>query len=347
MKFKQHLIPLNITVKDTLARLNTLGADAVLFVTDDSFKLIGSLTDGDIRRGFLKGYDFNTSILEFIQASPVFIRKEELSRTDFEEFRQRNLKILPILDENNIICDIISLRLHHARLPLEAFIMAGGKGERLLPLTEKCPKPLLKVGDKPIIEHNVDRLIKYGIEKIVISIRYLGDQIKAHFGDGANRDTHITYIEENEPLGTFGALSLVDEVKTDHVLLMNSDLLTNIDFADFYRSYLNANADFMVASIPYQVQVPYAVLQINEGEVVSFDEKPTFSYYSNGGIYMFKTSLLSYLEKGKFFNATDFMELLIREKKKVSHYPILGYWLDIGKPQDYEKAQEDIKHINL
>lgn len=348
MDFNKHLIAQDASIRDALAKLNVLALDAILFVVDQQGKLIGSMTDGDIRRGFIKGYNFETPIVEFIQPNPVYIVRNKYTISELEGYRKRNLKIIPILDDAHCIVDVLNLRLKSSLLPLNAVIMAGGKGERLLPLTATCPKPLLKVGDKPIIEHNVDRLVKYGINKIVISIRYLGDQIKAHFGDGGDKDVQISYIEEDEPLGTFGALSLIEDFTTEHVLLMNSDLLTNIDFTDFYQSYLDSGADLMVASIPYQVKIPYAVLQINEGDVVSFDEKPTYNYYSNGGIYLFKRSLIeSYVEKGCFFNATDFMELLIGQKKKVAHYPILGYWLDIGKPQDFAKAQEDIKHINL
>lgn len=347
MDFTKHLIPEIADVREALNRLNILAADAILFVIDENGKLVGSLTDGDIRRGFIKGYNFDTPISQFIQANPVYIRKGERFISELESFRQRNLKVIPILDQDNQIVDVVNLRLKTSMLPLDAVIMAGGKGERLLPLTKDCPKPLLKVGDKPIIEHNVDRLVNYGIKNITISIRYLGEQIRNFFGDGSEKDVKISYVEEDQPLGTFGALSMIEVFSSDHILLMNSDLLTNIDFTDFYKSFIDSGADLMVASIPYQVKVPYAVLEIANGDVISFDEKPTYSYYSNGGIYLFKRSLLNYLTKGSFFNATDFMELLIKDKRKVTHYPILGYWLDIGRPEDYEKAQVDVKHIKL
>jgi len=347
MEFSKHLIFESEGVTDAFKKLNALGADAILFVVDQEGKLIGSLTDGDVRRGFIKGHTLEAPITAFIQPNPVYIKHKDYTVSEIENYRQRNLKIIPIVDEAHKIVDILNLRIKISMLPLDAVIMAGGKGERLMPLTENCPKPLLKVGDKPIIEHNIDRLIYFGINRITISIRYLGEQIKNYFGNGSAKDVTIDYVEENDPLGTFGALSLIDNFTTDHILLMNSDLLTNINYADFYKSYLESGADLMIASIPYQVKVPYAVLEIEDGQVISFDEKPTYSYYSNGGIYLFKKSLLTYLSKGSFFNATDFMEMLIAKNKKVAHYPILGYWLDIGKPQDFIQAQEDIKHINL
>ncbi|MGF6845064.1 dTDP-glucose pyrophosphorylase [Chitinophaga sp. W3I9] len=347
MEFTKHLISGNASIKDALNKLNLLAIDAVLFVVDDSNRLIGSLTDGDIRRGFIKGLTFDTPIMEYIQPDPIFIYKDNYSIDQLEIFAKKNLKIIPIIDNSRRIIDILNLRIKSSLLPLDTVLMAGGRGERLIPLTDKCPKPLLKVGNKPIIEHNIDRLASYGINRIIISIRYLGDQIKEYFNDGSSKDVNIQYVEEDVPLGTFGALSLVESFNTENILLMNSDILTNIDFADFYKSFIDADADLMVASIPYQVKVPYAVLEIDNGQVISFDEKPTYSYYSNGGIYLFKRSLLEFLPVGSFYNATDFMEMLISKKRKVVHYPILGYWLDIGRHEDFEKAQNDIKHIKF
>jgi dTDP-glucose pyrophosphorylase len=346
MEFRKHLILETDLVTDAYKKLNALGPDAILFVIDKEERLIGSLTDGDVRRGIIKGYALDAPIVWFIQPNPTYISLGNYLISEIDDYRKRNLKIIPIVDELHRIVDILNLRIKGSMLPLDAVFMAGGKGERLMPLTEKCPKPLLKVGDKPIIEHNIDRLVYFGINRITISVRYLGEQIKSYFGDGAAKEVSIDYVEEVDPLGTFGALSLIDNFTSDHILLMNSDLLTNINYADFYKSYLESDADLMVASIPYQVKIPYAVLKIDKGDVISFDEKPTYSYYSNGGIYLFKKELLTYLNRGTFFNATDFMELLILKKKKVAHYPILGYWLDIGRPEDFEKAQNDIKHIN-
>lgn len=347
MEFRKHLILKDASIKDALNKLNLLAIDAVLFVVEGNDTLIGSLTDGDIRRGFLKGLTFDTPILEFIQSDPVFINKANYSIDQLEDFSKRNLKVIPIVDHNFQVIDILNLRLKSSLLPLDTVLMAGGRGERLMPLTENCPKPLLKIGNKPIIEHNIDRLAHFGINRIIISVRYLGEQIMSYLGDGAEKNVRIEYIEEDKPLGTFGSLGMIEAFQTEHILLMNSDILTNIDLIDFYKSYMACDADFMVASIPYQVKVPYAVLQIENDSVISFDEKPTYSYYSNGGIYLFKKSLLTYLNKGMFFNATDFMELLITKKHKVSHYPILGYWLDIGRHEDFKKAQQDINHVKF
>ena len=225
--------------------------------------------------------------------------------------------------------------------------MAGGRGERLRPLTDSIPKPLLRIDNKPIIEYNVERLSEFGVQTMFISLKYLGEQIENYFSDGSDRGLNIRYVNENEPLGTIGALGLMEDFEHDTLLVMNSDLLTNINFEDFYREFINKDADFGVASIPYQVNIPYAVLETDEEKVISFKEKPTYTYYSNAGIYLMKKEVIKHIPKNAFYNATDLMEQLISINKKVIFYPLLGYWLDIGRHEDFKKAQEDIKHIRF
>jgi NDP-sugar pyrophosphorylase family protein len=225
--------------------------------------------------------------------------------------------------------------------------MAGGKGQRLLPLTEQTPKPMLKVGEKPIMEHNLDRMALFGIDDFWISINYLGEQIESYFGDGSNKNINITYVKENEPLGTIGAVSKIHDFKHDFVLITNSDLLTNLDYEHFFLDFLDQAADMAVVTIPYQVNIPYAVLETEGGRVLNFKEKPTYTYYSNGGVYLVKRALLDQLPKDDFFNATDLIEILIKQGKKVYSYPLAGYWLDIGNPSDFERAQNDITKIKF
>ncbi len=225
--------------------------------------------------------------------------------------------------------------------------MAGGRGERLQPLTNHTPKPLLRVGEKPIIEHNIDRLALYGIHDFWISVKYLGEQIEAHLGTGESKDIEINYVWEDQPLGTVGAVSKINDFKHDYVLITNSDLLTNIDYEHFFLDFIEKDADFAVVTIPYQVNVPYAVLETKNATVLSFKEKPTYTYYSNGGIYLMKRQVLKYLPYNTYFNATDLMEKLIVDGLKVTSYPLAGYWLDVGKHEDFEKAQHDILQIKF
>lgn len=345
--YSEHLILTGSTLKQALELLNRLAQDAILFVVDSNNKLIGSLTDGDIRRGLLNNFMIENLIDEFIQRNPRYIRKGEDDIQKIIKYREENYRIIPVLDEADRIVNVINFRNIKSYLPIDAVIMAGGKGKRLLPLTESIPKPMLKVGEKPIIEHNIDRLALFGIDDFWISINYLGEQIEEYFGDGAFKNINISYVSETEPLGTIGSISKIKDFQHDYVLVTNSDLLTTIDYEHFFLDFIEKGADFSVVTIPYVVEIPYAVLETELGKVINFREKPTYTYYSNGGIYLMKKNLLSLVPYLKYFNATDLMELLIQSKRNVISYPLPGYWLDIGRHEDYQKAQSDIKAINF
>ncbi len=347
MILRTHTIPDSTTGRQALARLDAVPSPKTLFVLDLEGRLAGTLSDGDVRRGLLAGVSLDEPVTRLMNAGFRALRRGSYSVEDIRALRNGQIYLVPLLDENGRLLRVIDLRDHRSALPLDAVIMAGGRGERLRPLTDSVPKPLLPVGGKPIIEHNVDRLISFGVRNFSITIKYLGEQLEAHFGDGSAKEATIRYTREDAPLGTIGALALVEGLEHDTVLLMNSDLLTDIDFEDFYASFCSSGADMSVASVPYSVPVPYAVLEVDDERILSFKEKPTFTYYSNGGIYLLKRSLIERIPKGEFFNATDLMETLIAEGRKVGYYPMLGYWLDVGKHEDYRKAQEDIKHLSF
>lgn len=345
--YKKHLINQEATLMEGLARLNVLASDTILFVIDEDGKLVGSLTDGDIRRGLLKGLQLDSYVRDFIAKPPKIIQKGKYTAEQIIEYRKNNLKIIPVVDNEGRIQNIVNFRFHRSYLPVDAIIMAGGRGERLKPLTDNTPKPLLKVGDKPIIEYNIDRLVSYGIDDIWVSVRYLGEQIENHLKDGGEKGATIKYIWEDTPLGTIGAVSKIKDLSQDYVLVSNSDLLTDLNYEDFFLDFIAKDAMLSVVTIPYHVEVPYAVLETDESHVRSFKEKPTYTYYSNGGIYLMKKECLDLIPREAFFNATDLMETLIAKGEKVASYPLHGYWLDIGKHEDFKKAQEDIKYIRF
>ena len=347
INYKEHLITSETPISEALQKLDILARDAILFVVDTEDKLIGSLTDGDVRRGLIKGVTIDEAVEKIIQQNPRFIRKGARDIHKTIELRRQNFTIIPVIDTANKVVNIVNFRNLRSYLPIDAIIMAGGRGQRLKPLTDTIPKPLLKVGDKSIMEHNVDRLALYGIEDFWISVNYLGDQIVDYFGDGKDKNRSIQYVWEDEPLGTIGSASKIDNFKHEHVLVSNSDILTNLDYEAFYLDFLEKDADFAVATIPYNVSIPYAVMETSNGHVLNFKEKPTYTYYSNGGIYLMKRSVLEYIPKGRHFNATDLMEKLIKENRKVVSYPLVGYWLDVGKHEDFEKAQNDINTIKF
>ena len=345
--FNEHILSIDSNVREALKCLDFLASDAIIFLVNGDNILLGSLTDGDLRRGFIKGLGFDDHLSKFIQPNPKFIQIGKYDLKEIISLRDKLFMVLPLVDSEMKIINVINFRYKRSYLPIDALIMAGGRGERLKPLTDNMPKPLLKVGDKPIIEHNLDRLNIFGIDDIWISLKYLGNQIEDKFKNGSEKSMRINYVREENALGTAGALSLIEGFNHDHILMLNSDLLTNIDYEDLYLFFEEQNADFVVACIPYQVNVPYAVLETENKLVKSFKEKPTYTHYSNAGIYLMKREVIEYVPKNQPYNATDLMQQLINDGKRVIAYPLVGYWLDIGKHEDFKKAQEDIKQIKF
>lgn len=345
--YRDHLILSDSIIEKALVQLDKLAKDAILFVVDGDDVLLGSLTDGDVRRGLIKGVSIDRPITDIIQNNPRYIRKGEGDIQKIINYREGNFRIIPIIDKSDRVVNVINFREINSYLPVDAVIMAGGRGQRLMPLTEKTPKPLLEVGEKPIIDHNLTRLSLFGIDDFWISVNYLGEQIESYFGNGTDRNVKISYVWEDQPLGTIGAISKIDDFQHDYILITNSDLLTNLNYEHFFLEFLKQDADFAVVTIPYQVNIPYAVLETSNGHVINFKEKPTYTYYSNGGIYLAKRSALKLVPSNTSFNATDLMEQLITSGKKVFSYPLMGYWLDIGNPEDYAKAQIDVKNIKF
>lgn len=348
MSFQKYLISVNKTIKDALDQIDHLGADThTLFAVSDSYEIKGALTDGDLRRALLNGAKIEDSLLKAMNKSFKFLIEGAIDLKLLESSKHIGVKLLPVLNEHNQVVRVLDLSKQHSFLPVQAIIMAGGEGQRLRPLTENVPKPLLKVGEHPILGINIDRLASYGITDITISVKYLGEQIVKYFENGERYGVNVSYVREDNSLGTIGAASKVSDFSEDTVLIMNSDLLTNIDYSDFYKFFKDNNADMAIATIPYEVKVPYAVLETEDGNVSSFVEKPTYTYYSNAGIYLVKREILNLIPKDDFYNATDLIEKLIELNKTVKSYPLRVYWLDIGKKEDYKKANEDIKHIQL
>ncbi len=257
-----------------------------------------------------------------------------------------DLKIIPYVNNNFELIDFIDLTKLKALLPIDAVVMAGGKGLRLKPYTNDIPKPMLELAGKPIIAHNVDRLISYGVRNIYISVNHLKEQIIDYFKENYS-NCNIKFIEENSPLGTIGSIGLVDEFKNNDILVMNADVLTNIDFYDFYSNYKNHNDNMSIATFNIRINIPYAVLDTTDKKINSLIEKPSYTYYSNAGIYLIQKEMLNYIPKNQKYDSTDLMDKLIEENKKVTHFPIRGYWLDIGNAQNYAKAQDDIRYIKF
>ncbi|OFX85981.1 MAG: hypothetical protein A2W99_16770 [Bacteroidetes bacterium GWF2_33_16] len=343
INIEEHLILYNKTVLEALKQLNNLPKTLTLFVVNEKKQLLGTLTDGDIRRGLINGKTLNESIEQFIKKQFYSLRGD-IDVKVIKNLKTEGIRLLPFLNENDEITKVYDLKGLHSVLPLDIVIMAGGKGERLRPITDNIPKPMIPLGNKPIIEHTIDHLINFGIDKLYISVNYLKEQIIDYFGDGSIKGIQIQYIEETKPLGTAGALTLIDNFKHD-VLLTNSDLFTSIDYEDLYLAFIEKNADLAIASVPYTVNIPYAILEEKDNSVKSFKEKPTNSHFANAGIYIVKKELLKNIPHNTFYNATDLIQYSLDRKLKVIHNQIVGYWIDIGSFDDLKRAEDIYKHI--
>lgn len=342
--FSKNFIHKNRNIIEAMKMLNEVPLSLTLFVVDDEEKLVGTLTDGDIRRGFVNGLHLSASISEFMNTRYHSVYSN-YTIDEFKSARDLGIRLLPVLDKKGRVEKIIDVKKRKSNLPLEALIMAGGRGERLQPLTNNIPKPMLPLGNKPIIEHNIDRLIAYGITKIYISVRYLGQQIVDYFGDGSSKGISIEYIWEDKPLGTAGAVSMLENVNTDYLLLMNSDLFTDADFEDLYLQTLESKAELGAASVSYSIKVPYGIFTEENRKITGLKEKPTITSYANSGIYILHKNLFGMIPRDTCFDITDLMNLLIEQNRLIIHNPIIGYWIDIGQHQDYLSAQEIVKHI--
>lgn len=345
----KYVIDQNAKIIEALKKINDFsqGQALVLFVINEHAQIIGSLTDGDIRRALLAGITLNQEVKMAMNKSFHYIKNLH-NYKKIRELKSRFFKIIPHITEDKKIISFINLKNIEAILPIDAVIMAGGKGVRLKPYTNDMPKPMLELDKKPIIAHNIDRLITYGVKNFYVSINHLKEQIKTYLdkhykGSGVN----IQYIEEDQPLGTIGSVNLVKNFENDDILILNADILTNIDFEDFYSNYKDFNDDMSVATFNVKVDVPYAVLETQEKRIKSFIEKPTYTYYSNAGIYLLKKEFVKLIPKQKIYDTIDLIDTLIKKNKKVSHFPIRGYWLDIGTVQNYSKAQDDIRYIKF
>tara|TARA_A100001011_G_scaffold199930_1_gene208224 strand:- start:9152 stop:10195 length:1044 start_codon:yes stop_codon:yes gene_type:complete len=347
MNIKNHIIQKNQSARDALAILNKVkGTDSLtLFVLDED-KLVGTITDGDIRRGLLNNFEISQEIGHFMNKDFKFLTSKNSQIDALKRLREDGFKLIPIINSNSNLLEIIDLSKTITKLPISALLMAGGQGTRLKPLTDKIPKPMLKVGGKPILEHNINRLQKFGINEFFISVNYLKNYIMDYFEDGSSRGISIKYLIEDKPLGTLGSFSLTDRIKNDDLLIMNSDILTDLNFEVFYQNFLKSNSKMMVVTIPYNINIPYAIIKSKNNFVNDFEEKPTYTYHSNGGIYLLKKDLKNKIPKNTFYNATDLMKLLI-EKKQLGKFSHKGFWIDIGNPKDFYQSQDDIKALKL
>ena len=345
--FSKYIISDNSTIHNAICQLNELMTKPlVLFVVSDKQEMVGSITDGDIRRHLVKEGKLDDNVTLAMNKNFHFIQGN-IDVLQIKEYKNCKVGLLPYLNEDKTIQRVLNFETKKTVLPIDAVLMAGGKGERLRPLTENCPKPLLEIGNRAIIDYNIENLLNNGVEHISVTVNYLKEQLEAHFSNPMKDGVKVNCVREPKFLGTIGAVKFVETIHNDTVLVMNSDLFTNIDLESFYIHFYKNNADMSVATVPYSVNIPFGVFEIeNIREIIGIKEKPSYHYQANAGIYLIKKSVLDLVPQDEFFNATDLIEKIIEQKGRVIRYPISGYWIDVGNPADFQKAQDFAKHIN-
>lgn len=333
------------TIREALVAINSItGNGESLIVVNKAQQMVGSLTDGDIRRGLIGGAELVDSVRNIMHRDFRYIKHSDFDVAHLKSFRDQRIMFIPILDEQKHVVDVVNLNKFKSKLPIDAVLMAGGKGERLRPLTEKTPKPLLEVGGKCIIDHNVDRLISYGVEHINVTVNYLAEQLEEHFAAPRN-GVQVRTFREPKFLGTIGSIKFVDTFYNDTILVMNSDLFTNIDYEDFFLHFQQNDAEMSVAAVPYNISIELGILDLDGRNIKGLLEKPKYNYYANAGIYLIKKRALAEIPEDTYFHATHLIEKLIAQGKKVIRYPLNGTWIDIGTPQEYQKAKDLVKHL--
>jgi NDP-sugar pyrophosphorylase family protein len=328
-----------------MAKLNQKGRLPKTLLVLDNAKLIGSVTDGDIRRSFLSGFSLNSLVSEICKKDPI-VAHDGMTDEDMGRLAHANrIYCLPIVDKNGNVLKVKVLdqeEIGHKGEHVIAVIMAGGDGTRLGALTEKTPKPMLRVNGKPILQIIIEALRDNGIRKIYINIRYLGEIIKDYFKDGLCFGVEIEYIIEPKPMGTAGSLSLIPEhlLPKSSFLVLNGDVLTTLDFQSFYNFHTVAKYDFTLCGRPYEVKIPFGYPTIEGDIVTAFREKPTLTYFVNSGIYSISPCLINKVPVGKYFNMPDLIRAAIEDGARVGMFPLREEFHEIGRPESYRAAEE-------
>ncbi len=348
--WQKTLITETSTIKHALEIINN-EALRVAVVIDSHQKLRGMVTDGDIRRGLLNDLMLTDSVAEVMNTSPITALQGTSKEKLVELMERKQILSVPLLDQDN---QVVGLETLHSALSKEryqnpVFIMAGGFGTRLRPLTDNCPKPMLKVGDKPILETVIKSFIKAGFSNFYISTHYMPEQIHQHFGDGSDLGISISYVHEDEPLGTGGALGLLpDDIPQDLPLIMiNGDVLTKVDFERLLDFHIENKADATMCVREYDYQIPYGVINGEGNKINSMVEKPIQRFFVNAGIYIVSPRVIQSVPENYHIDMPTLLERHMNERDNIFMFPIHEYWLDIGRMDDFNRAQTDIHSLGI
>lgn len=325
----------------------------IVLIVDPQRKLVGTVTDGDVRRALLARCDLDQSVSVLLArkagtpfAQPITAPAGANPSDYLRVLKQHNVVHLPLVDAEQRIVGLITLDdfISERPLPPQAIVMAGGMGQRLRPLTEEIPKPMLRIGDRPLLEIIIEQLRGAGIRQVKVTTHHKREKITEHFGDGRDFGVALSYVEEDKPLGTVGGLGLLDGMSDETLLVMNGDILTQLDFRAMLAYHREHRADLTVAVRHYDFTVPYGVIHCEGSNVTGVSEKPVFDFFVNAGIYLLEPVVRRFIPTGQRFDMTDLIQCLVDAGRAVVSFPIREYWLDIGQHADYAQAQASVKN---
>ena len=341
--WRQFVLPLTAILEEAVAILEK---NQCAVVVDEHSRLIGTLTDRDVRKSLLRHQSLSSPVTACMNREPTTLLNSWDNKQTREVHQKSGFEQYPIVDESGIMCGLFTVaELLNTKLTNPIVLMAGGIGSRLAPLTNNCPKPLLKIGDRPVIETTLCELRQAGFECFWISVNYRSEMIQEYFGDGKRWDVQIKYLREQEPLGTAGALSLLTEKFTEPVIVMNGDLLTKLNYQQLLAFHNYHQAQITVGVREYDLQVPYGVVDLEGVHIVKLQEKPVQKFFVNAGIYVLEPEMIEKVPSN-FFNMTDLLTQSVPEGRVVA-FPVHEYWIDIGQFEDFHKATADYDKVFL
>jgi dTDP-glucose pyrophosphorylase len=342
--FRNVIVTPQTLLRDAISRIDSSGLQVALVLHDDG-RLAGILTDGDVRRLILRGCNLNALVAEVMNLDPLTAHISTTTHELMALMRHSGLHHIPLLDDEKKVADLATLDVLAGITERSNWVvlMAGGLGKRLLPLTEDCPKPMLNVGGKPILKNIIESFVEQGFRKFFLSVNYLAEIIQDYFGDGGRHGVEILYLHEKKPLGTAGALSLLQDRPTDPVIVMNGDLLTRMRFDRMVRFHEDHAAMATMAVREYDFSVPYGVVNINGTSITSIDEKPVHRFFVNAGIYTLAPESLEHIPSDMFFDMPTLFQSLQTKGQTTAAYPLCEYWLDVGCPDELERARREWK----
>ena len=344
--WKQILVAPSDSIYRTLEVIDR-SALQIALVVDEKGRLLGTVTDGDVRRGILRGLGLDSTVAEIMNKNFSFSHVEDVREKVLAIMSNKSLHQLPIIDHNGCLLGIHtidSLMASNTRDNI-VFLMAGGLGSRLKPLTANCPKPLLRVGGKPILESIVESFIEQGFKNFYISINYKGEMIEEYFGDGSDLGVQINYIREDKQLGTVGSLRLLSATNNQPIIVLNGDILTKVDFRNLLDFHLSQEADATLCIREYQLEVPYGVVSVERNRFRGIEEKPKEKFHINAGLYVINPELINYIPENAYFDMPELFKILAQKNHETAVYPIREYWMDIGHMEDYERANGEYREV--